>query len=307
MTKRLIATSMEKRVSSVNLQPLFGRPILEQEELKSGCDNQGSFVFRVRTSQEDVIARAFRRYMAEHPFWRTLRLLFGINPLVTRESVTTYTFLVDISPIPVPNVLQVGVAEEREWLVVQLMEGRPLKDFNDLSDVGLLEFGRNLGSIHARRFATLGNPSGSIRFAPYEFPHRLANAFRYAVGNYYAGTRLSGMLDEMCKAATELRLPVAGALVMPDISPGQFLKEGGRIAAMIDVDAYVVGPRELDLVCLEFFIDDRAAALISKGYSEICPLPQLEQVRFVYRYLFRLLDMIPGHVEEWLSWPRLFT
>lgn len=285
---------MDKRVStSTNLQPLFGRPILEQEELKTGCDNQGSLVFRVRTSQEHVIARAFRRHTVEGPFWGTLHALFGINPLAAHEIVPTYTLLANISPIPVPSVLRVGAAEEREWLIVELIKGRPLGNFAELSDGGLLEFGRNLGSIHAQRFATLGNPSGSTRFAPYEFPRRLANAFHYAVSNYYAGTRLSGMLDEMCTSATELSPPTAGALVMPDIFPGQFLEEGGRIAAMIDVDAYVVGPRELDLICLELFVDDRAATLIGKGYREICPLPQLEQVRFVYRYLFRLLQMIP--------------
>ena len=72
----------------------------------------------------------------------------------------------------------------------------------------------------------------------------------------------------MCAAAAELMPPTEGALVLADIFPPQFLHEDGRIVAMIDIDAYVVGPRELDFVCLEYFVDERAAQLIAGGYRE---------------------------------------
>lgn len=291
-----------------NLQELFDRPILEQDELDPGVEDHGSLVVRVRTSREHVIVRAFRRDAVEGPFWGNLQTLFGVNPLVASEVVPIHSLLAAISPIPVPRVLRVGTAEDREWLVVQLMQGSPLKDFNDLSDDGLIEFGRNLGSIHMRRFDMLGNPSGSVRFPLSEFHRRLAETFRHSADSYPEGKRLSGMVDDMCAAATELPPPIEGALVMPDIFSGQFLQRERRIVAMIDVDAYVVGPRELDFICLEFFIDGRAGALISQGYSEICPLPRLDQVRPVYRYFFRLLTMIPTDldVEEWMTWPESF-
>lgn len=291
-----------------NLQELFDLPILEQYELDPGVEDHGSLVFRIRTSREHVIARAFRRDTVEGPFWGNLQTLFGVNPMVASEVVPIHSLLAAISPIPVPRVVRVGAVEGREWLVVQLMPGSPLKNFHDLSDDGLIELGHNLGIVHNRRFDTLGNPSGSFRFPPSEFPWRLANAFRRSINTYPDDTRLSGMVDDMCAAAIELPPPVEGALVMPDIFPGQFLQQESRIAAMIDVDAYVVGPRELDFICLEFFVDGRASGLISQGYREIGPLPRLDQVRPVYRYLFRLLTMIPTHldIENWATWPEAF-
>ena len=291
-----------------NLQELFDRPILEQDELDPGFEDHGSLVFRVRTSREHVIARAFRRDAVEGSFWGNIQTLFGANPLAASEVVPIHSLLAAISPIPVPSVLRVGTADDREWLVVQLMQGSPLKNFDDLSDDGLIEFGRNLGSIHMRRFDSLGNPSGSVRFPPSEFPRRLANVFRHSVDTYPEDARLSRLVDDMCAAATELPPPNEGALVMLDIFPGQFLQKEHRIVAMIDVDAYVVGPRELDFICLEFFIDDRAGTLISRGYNEIRSLPRLDQVRLVYRYFFRLLTMIGTDldVEDWMTWPKSF-
>jgi aminoglycoside phosphotransferase (APT) family kinase protein len=113
----------------------------------------------------------------------------------------------------------------------------------------------------------------------------------------------------MCAAAAGLPAPTEGALVLADIFPPQFLHEDGRIVALIDVDAYVVGPRELDFVCLEYFVDERAAQLIARGYREAGPLPALEPVRPVYRFFFWVLTMNPlalGY-DRWMSWPAAFA
>jgi aminoglycoside phosphotransferase (APT) family kinase protein len=112
----------------------------------------------------------------------------------------------------------------------------------------------------------------------------------------------------MCAAAGELTPPTEGALVLADIFPPQFLHEDGRVVAMIDIDAYVVGPRELDFVCLEYFVDEHSAALIARGYREVSQLPAIEPVRRVYRYFFWLLTMNPMALDydRWTTWPAAF-
>jgi hypothetical protein len=276
--------------TSLDLQELFDDPILELAELDPGFADHGSSVFEVRTAREHVIARSFRSAGAGGSFWSTLRALFGIDPRVASEAVPIYELLSEISPIPVPGLRRVGTASGRAWLVVELMTGAPLTSFAELSGDGLRELGRGLATIHRRRFDTLGSPSGSLRYPPEDFPRRLAKLVRTAAG---AGLIDAALAGEMCAAAGELPPPAAGALVLPDIFPPQFLARDGRVTAIVDVDAYVVGPRELDLVGLELFLDEVTAAHVARGYREIAELPALESVRRVYRYFLWVLDMNP--------------
>ncbi|WP_165990025.1 phosphotransferase [Streptomyces sp. YIM 98790] len=293
------------------VRELFDPPVLELAEVVPDSGEHGSLVFRVRTAREHVIARTFRLPEATGPFWGTLRTLFGTNPLDVSEVVAAHRLLGPVSPIPVPGVLRVRTAGSRGWVVVELMPGSRLRTFAELSDGGLAEFGRSLAGIHARASGSLGTPSGSVRFAPGAFPGRLAAVLRGAAGKRAGGTGPGSGGDSgweaVAAAAAALPPPEAGVPVMPDISPGQFLRRRGRITAMVDVDAYVLGPRELDLVFLEFFVDDRAAALIARGYRDVLPFPRLARVRAVYRRLGRLLrireDLGPG---EWPAWPEFF-
>jgi hypothetical protein len=291
-----------------DLRALFGEPILEQVELDPGFDDHGSSVFRVRTESEHVIVRSFRASQANGSFWRSLHTLFGIDPLDAREAVRAYELLAQISPIPVPGLRRTAIASGRTWLVVELMQGTPLASFGDLSDDGLHALGRGLATIHSRRFHTLGSPSGSLRYPPADFPRRLAELFRESVASGGVDGMRASMAEEMYAAAGDLAPPTEGVLVLPDIFPPQFLAYDGRVAAMIDLDAYVIGPRELDLVCLEYFVDERAAEQVARGYREIASMPSLRHVRRAYRYLFWVLEMNPMalDIDRWLSWPAAF-
>jgi aminoglycoside phosphotransferase (APT) family kinase protein len=292
-----------------DLHALFDAPVIEQVELDPGFEDHGSSVFRVRTANEDVVARSFRAADIHGPFWGCLHALFGIDPLTAAEAVPIYRLLSDVSPIAVPQVVRVAEMHGRPWLVVDLMHGTPLRGFDELSDAGLHDFGRALATIHARRFHTLGNPSGSMRYPPADFPRRLSHVLREWDRSHPDGPLPAALAADMRAAVDQLPPPTEGALVLPDMFAPQFLEQDGRITAIVDVDAYVVGPRELDLVGLEYFVDARTAPLIARGYREIAPLPPLRRVRRAYRYLLWVLTMNPMalDVHRWTAWPEAFA
>lgn len=292
-----------------DLRSLFDAPVLEQVELVPDFEDHGSSVFRVRTASEHVVVRAFRAPAVDGPFWGCLNALFGIDPRSAAEAASIYGLLGTVSPFPVPRVLRIGKVSGREWLVVELMAGAPMVSFGELSDDGLQSFGRGLASIHARRFATFGNPSGSVRYAPAEFPARLTAALREAAKFHPQGPLSDRLLDDACAAIARLPVPDAWSLVLPDLFPPQFLHSEGQIVAFVDVDAYVIGPRELDLVVLEYFVDARSAALIASGYVEVAPLPELRDVRRAYRLFLWVLTMNPLALDEaqWMAWPQPFA
>ena len=169
-------------------------------------------------------------------------------------------------------------------------------------------FGTALAQIHSLRFTECGNPSGSFRYPLAEFPTRLVETMRQLVEKEYrAERRIRGALEPMCHAAAHLPPPEAGALVLVDIGSGQFITDGQRLTAVVDTEAYVVGPRELDFIGLEYCLDPRSAAPFLAGYRSVLPLPTLSLVRPVYRYLYRLLG-VRGQVDldQSLDWPCLF-
>ena len=91
------------------------------------------------------------------------------------------------------------------------------------------------------------------------------------------------------------------------MDPTQFLAEGGRLTAIIDTEAYAAGPREWDLLALEYVLDRRGAATFARAYAAVAPLPRLAAVRLPYRFLARLLGIQGAvDVDAWMAWPHVF-
>ena len=104
-----------------------------------------------------------------------------------------------------------------------------------------------------------------------------------------------------------LPAPKEATLILIDMDPTQFLADGIKITGLVDTEAYVVAPRELDFIGLEYVFTEKEANAFRKGYETIMPIPNLEQCRAPYRYLYRLLS-VQGNVdlEEWLQHPSFF-
>lgn len=52
-----------------------------------------------------------------------------------------------------------------------------------------------------------------------------------------------------------------------DLDPSQFLILNGMLSAVVDVEAYAIGPREFDFVGLEYVLDEVSVASFLKEYS----------------------------------------
>jgi hypothetical protein len=59
------------------------------------------------------------------------------------------------------------------------------------------------------------------------------------------------------------------AFVLVDIDPSQFLSNGEIITCLVDTEAYVIAPRELDFYALEYFLDEQSEKNFKIGYEKI--------------------------------------
>jgi hypothetical protein len=295
----------------MNLQPLFADPILEQVYLDPGYSGHASDVWRVRTTSEAVVVRAFRwaDYDQKGPFWGGLGSFFGIDPARIFDLEPLNDLLCRVSPVPAPRVLRKATLESRDCIVVELMPGAPPATLLGAPKPLLEQLGRMLATIHAHHFAWYGHPAGQTRHDLVSFPGRLAATMRDLVERFYPDdAKIRASLDRMISGVLTLPVPNSCSLIMIDIDPSQYLADGGRLTAIVDTEAFVVGPPAMELLALEYVLDPTGAEAVARGYRSLSPLPPLAAVRPVYRYFLRLIEVQgDDDLDEWMSWPILFA
>jgi aminoglycoside phosphotransferase (APT) family kinase protein len=296
-------------MANVDLQPLFTAPVLRQQLFPDVHPGQASNVWLVETSEESVVVRSTRMTADPvDPFWWGARDLFGVDPTNVLALAEIHRTLMALSSIPVPSVLRTGFIDGTPYAVVERMEGTVLRSFRDLPSAALVQLGEAIARIHARSFAECGALTGAVRYAVAEFHERMVRTMRGLVERFYADQpAIAGLLDAMCQRAEQLPRPGSASLVMLDMDPTQFLTDGTRITALVDTEVYVQAPRELDLIAMEYLLDEERARAFATGYRHILPLPDLRAVRPVYRYLYRLME-VQGSVDihQWMEWPAWF-
>jgi aminoglycoside phosphotransferase (APT) family kinase protein len=283
--------------------------ILDVRALDPGYSGHGSDVWLVRTGVGERIIRSSRlRGEPEHEFWWGLKALFGVDPRDMRHLEAALELLAGVPGIPVPRVLARAKVNGREYLAVERMNGAMPETFAGQPDGMLRGFGEWLARVHALRFDGFGDLAGKRAEPKERFHERLAETMRAMVGREHAGD--PAMREFLAAALEELRglpAPHSCCPVMVDLGPGQFLAEGGRITALVDLEAYVAAPRELDFIGLEYELDEQAARPFLEGYASVLDVPDLTRCRTAYRFFYRLMG-VKGSVDirQWMAQPKLF-
>ncbi len=96
--------------------------------------------------------------------------------------------------------------------------------------------------------------------------------------------------------------------IMLDFRWDQFLQlEGGRNLALLDLDAMVWAPRELELVMLEYVLTPKQAEVFLSVYTPYHALPDLTLARLVYRVLLFQMNVLGvWDFNRWMAHPERF-
>lgn len=291
------------------VQQLFDEPIEEIITLDPGYSGHASDVWLVKTSTQEVIVRSSRwKHEPDREFWWGCKFMFGIDPRHMIYFEENSKFLNTIPDIRAPKTLTSASIEGKEYLIVEKMKGAVLQSFTNQSKELLYQFGVWLAKVHRSSYDFYGNLARTSVEEKGQFHSRLAQAMRWIVEKEQQHNRK--MVDYLVNILNELNgLPVPAHFcpILVDMDPSQFLSDNGMISAIVDTEAYVVAPRELDFVGLEYVMDKEASIAFINGYTTILDIPELSKCRKVYRYWYRLLG-VQGSVDldTWLAQPELF-
>ena len=296
----------------MDLQDIFPcERIIDAKELSPGYDSHASDVWHIKTEKREVVIRASKiregNVKRATSFFKSLYILFGIDPSNVFALESVNNTLNSLNAFVYPKIFEKRKID-REYIVVEFLRGSTLGSFIGLSDNELGKFGGNLAKIHGRKMDYFGNPAGTFKIEAKNVNSHIIRSMKEIVNEFYSGNRkIIDYLPQMERILLDMPAWEHLSFVLVDIDPSQFLADNGSITGLVDTEAYVIAPRELDFIALEYVLDKRSAELISDGYKNVLPMPDLNPVRTVCRYLYRLID-IQGieDIDEWFLQPALF-
>ncbi|WP_459501131.1 phosphotransferase [Bacillus sp. C1] len=290
------------------LQKLFTSPILSIDTLHPGYEDHASDVWLVKTETEEVIVRSSKmKTKPNNDFWWGCKHLFGIDPRNVHALETIHKQLRQYTTLPIPKILQKHTLD-REYVVVEKLNGQVLQSFIGQSDSILYNLGQGLAQIHQYKASYIGNPSGTFQIPLHQFHQHIIDKSKQLVEMFHSNNaKITDSFEVFQSQLQALPVPQEATLVLIDMDPTQFLTDGVVITGLVDTEAYAIVPRELDFIGLEYVFTEKEAHAFRQGYETIIPIPNLEQCRAPYRYLYRLLS-VQGNVdlEKWLQHPVYF-
>ncbi len=293
----------DPEISGQDLSPLFGAQYVNQQLMPTTHPGQASWVWRVKTQDGSYIVRTSRyTEPPDEDFWQGAWRLFKHNPATLQGMVWADRALGPRSPIRLPKIWRQELYHGRPYLIVEDMPGVPLHSFNQLSEDGLTEFGAALATIHG------GDHEAPTTQPAIPFHITAAPVMQYLLHRFYHQ-------DPTCQQLWKTLAPRIADLptedfwspILLDMDPSQFLTDGRQLTAIVDTELYVMAPRHLELIGLEYLMGADVAARFRKGYESIRPLPDLTPWRHTYRFLLRLLSF-QGPVDWglWMNHPNRF-
>lgn len=241
------------------------------------------------------------RNLEQSSCWQVINQLFGRNlPAEMGRIGDIQQQLVRDGRLPVPELIACGsqTATSSAFMLNRFVSGKMLTA-EMLSDDLIAQLARHIASLHAQKGEQWGDLSRPQYHAD-AWPQALLKTLVRQAGE-------QGIAEPWLPLAVsqvERVNPVIFAPIMLDNRWDQYLVEEGTISALVDIDAFVCGPPELELVLLEYQMEQQQADVFAKNYQAILPMPALNEVRICYRFLLFLMHALgEADLDRWMRHP----
>jgi len=238
-------------------------------------------------------------------FWQGMERLFAVNlPGQLGKFEQVFTSLAELSPLKIPEYIASGPASahQQAFIAVRKLPGKMLQA-SEVNEVMIVSLASHIAALHQHRKTSWGR-FGQAEFSAEFWPHRLQDSLQLLATSH--PNIPVDILTEAMKLAGNCEANKF-VPIMPDLRWDQFLQHQGKLSALVDLDAFVFAPRELELVLLEYILDERQARVFARQYQQTHCLPDLSGLRKPYRLLLYLMNVLgEKNLDRWLQAPARF-
>ena len=245
----------------------------------------------------------------ESPFWQIMRELFDFD---LRSEIAdfsdTYTFIDKSTHLDIPELIKAEAFDNgNAYILTSELRGKSIAS-EDLvnNDQIVKQMARHLGELHSRTNNNWGSLNCPL-FSATDWSLRIEDTL-FKSAQKWGG--VFSQSDKYLKQAlgTCALIEVQNFVpMMPDLRWDQFLQKDGEISALVDLDAFIFAPRELDFVILEYLLSPNQISVFSEVYSKHHAIPDISQVRPAYRLLLFYMQILgETDLEGWMNKEAIF-
>lgn len=231
-------------------------------------------------------------------FWQGINSLFKADfPANLGDSATIYQRIAVMTDLTIPEHI---ASDAASFVLAAWLEGEAIKA-SCVSDAMVLQLADHLGKLHQQTQSKWG-AFHQANLMSQDWSKQLIDTIELLAKNHHRG------LDKaiLTQALQQAKAVTAAEFVpiMLDLRWDQFLQCNNQLSALVDLDAFVIGPRELEFVLLEYILSERQAGLFKQQYQQYQAIPDLRRVRSCYRLLLFLMFVLgEPSLTEWLKVP----
>jgi len=231
-------------------------------------------------------------------FWQGMNHLFEIDfPDSLAHIDKTHHFLTEESELQIPEHI---ASQASLFVLARYLEGKDV-DFEHVSDDMVIQLARHIAKLHQIQQSNWGAfhqtemPSSQWSARLQSTLSKLAEMHRITIPEQV----LEKALQQAAYLNIETFVPI-----MLDLRWDQMLHQQGQLSAIVDMDAFVVGPRELELVLLEYQLNEHQAGVFAQAYRASAEWPDLTEQRFCYRLLLFMMNSLgETDLKKWMNAP----
>ena len=229
-------------------------------------------------------------------FWQGINKLFNTNfPKNLPEIASTYQQIATISPLAIPQYI---TAKADRFILATWLNGKQV-DRKKVNDLMVQQLAEHVAKCHQQT-----NPAWGAfhqpQLAATQWPIALCQTLT-SLTELCPSEVAEGVLKDALAQAETIQSQQFVPIMM-DLRWDQFLQEKGELSALVDLDAFVYGPRELELVLLEHLLNKEQLVIFKRQYQRYRTVPNLGSVRLPYQLLLFLMNVLGEQdLAVWLA------
>jgi hypothetical protein len=234
-------------------------------------------------------------------FWSAVNQLFGLQfPRSLDKIHVAYDLVAQSTHVMIPNLI---VAESSGFVMTRYVEGDDVS-YHMVSKDMATQLAGHLAQLHQRTFSQWG-PIFNPEFSSQAWSARLQQTL-ISLAATSSIMIADNILNKALQQAADIKL-TSFSPIMVDLRWDQMLHQQGRLAAIVDMDAFVIGPTALELILLEYQLSQDQADYFAEHYQLFLPLPELDSQRYCYRLLLFLMNSLgETDLDKWMLAPERF-
>ena len=253
-------------------------------------------LWQLKTKQSNLFLKICNN--TQSPFWEVMRHLFAFDlPHEIASFDKLYPFIDTATPLQIPALITAeSTTHDQEYAFILTSElNGSVVDAVNLPMVELLA--QHLAQLHQKEHSSWGTIENPI-FNAQQWPQRLEQTLSHFAKKQNIADAITTQALNACKHVTASKfIPL-----MPDLRWDQFLQQDERLTALVDLDAFILAPKELDFVLLEYILTSKQHARFVQAYTRILPVPEITLVRPAYRLLLYLMQVLgEQEISKWMT------